>query len=329
MGQRPIAVADLGSNTLHLLIAVVEGGRVRELVDESEMLRLSDDVDRTGVISEAKLARVVEVVQRFQHRAVCTGAARLHLLATQAVRQATNRDEVLARVAAITGGPVTVLRPADEVQLAFEGVVRSSRHSPCEAGAGRPYLLVDVGGSSAHLAIGEGDRLVAMRTLPLGSGKLTTLHIVSDPPTAAEMANVKAAAEAALLTLGRDFTDLAPRFAVGAGGSAKAVKRLANLARAGQAIPTERLRAMLETLQRQNATSIANAFEIDRQRARVLPAGITVVERVLTYFGLDEITVKQSGIRDGAVLRLSRGDSVVGTPATTPDPLGASVPANA
>src|SRR5437763_17126982 len=120
MPFRPTAVADLGSNTLHLLIATVQDGRVRGILDESEMVRLGEDVDREGEISEGKIERAIGVVRRFKHRSECFGVATLHLMATQAVRAAGNREELLARIEDAVGLPVTVLSTEDEARLAFD-----------------------------------------------------------------------------------------------------------------------------------------------------------------------------------------------------------------
>jgi len=307
VGHQPIAVADLGGNTLHLLIATVEHGHVRELLDETEMIRLGEDVDRGGAISEAKIAASLDVLDRFKHHAACFGAARLHLMATQAVRGATNRDDFLRRIHDSTGLEVTLLTSRDEAQLAFDGVVLSKRHSPCEGRPDQAYMIVDVGGSTSHCVVGRGRTLIDIRSIPLGSGKLTTLHGGGDPPTDAQIEAMTAAVEAALVPVDATFGDgLQPQAAFAVGGSARALKKLANLPLAGEPIGVIRLMGMLATLRRQNATAIANAFDINRARARVLPAGVILIERILHHFGLTEIRIKLSGIRDGAVLRIAR-----------------------
>ncbi len=288
-------------------MAVVEDGRVRELLDESEMVGFSEDVDRHGAISPGKAARAIEVVQRFQRRAACAGAPCLHLLATQAVRSAGNRAAFVAEVEAAVGAPVAVLSAEDEARLAFDGLVLSSARFGCGEGTPDPFLLVDVGGSSTQLVLGRQAELIEVAAIPLGSGKLTTLHVAGDPPTAAELAAVRDAVDRALVDLPADFRAAGtPTCAYAVGGSAKAMRRVANLPRAGQPIEVSRLHGMLETMRRQNAAAMSNAFAIERQRARVLPAGVTILERVLTAFGVSEIRVKPTGIRDGAVLRLAR-----------------------
>src|SRR5215203_2729061 len=93
--EKTLGVVDIGSNTVHLLVARTNGQLVETVVDESEGLRLGADVDDTGALSEEKLQELVVTLIRFRDQAVAENASEIHLLATQALRIATNQDAVL------------------------------------------------------------------------------------------------------------------------------------------------------------------------------------------------------------------------------------------
>ena len=99
--ERKLGVVDIGSNTVHLLVAQTNGRNIRPLVDESEALRLGGDVDYQGELSEAKLEELIRTLLRFRDMANEADAACLHLLATQAVRTAANHAHGFASLGTV------------------------------------------------------------------------------------------------------------------------------------------------------------------------------------------------------------------------------------
>ncbi len=312
MTSGPIAVADIGSNTVHLLVAMVAPGCIVPLLDESEMVRLGDDVDRLGAIGPDKLSATVTVLRRFRERARRLGAERLHLVATQAVRVAANRDAFLRDVEACVGEPVRVLAPQEEARLAFEAVTWIAGSIGIELpGHEAPFLLVDIGGGSTQLAIGHRAGLVAVESLPVGSGKLTTLYAVDDPPTVAEVEAIVRHVERVCAGLdGRCATGPPLSSAVGVGGTAKAVRRAA--ARGGQddMVSVERLRDLIEVARRLPAAVLAARYGLTPGRARLMLAGCILLEHLLTRWRLPGLRIVPVGVRDGTILRVANGRSV-------------------
>src|SRR4051794_37878105 len=121
MSEKTLAVVDIGSNTIHLLIAAAESGGLRALLDESVPLRLGADVDKGGHISERKTARTGEVLADFITKSTMRGAPPPLLLATAAVRDARNREEFAEAINEATGLELQVLTPEEEAYLDLVG----------------------------------------------------------------------------------------------------------------------------------------------------------------------------------------------------------------
>src|SRR4051812_14695700 len=147
-----VASADIGTNSTRLLVAdVAPGGSVAEVERLLEITRLGEGVDAGGRLGEIPMGRVTAALERYAGRARELGAERLLAVATSAVRDAANRDEFLARVAA-TGFEPRLLSGEQEAATTFAGV---NSRAPGEAGeAADGTLVIDVGGGSTELVLG-------------------------------------------------------------------------------------------------------------------------------------------------------------------------------
>ncbi len=168
-----VAVIDIGSNTVHLLIADTDGSVLRPLADPSRALFIGQDVARSGTIQPARVARVIETVREFADRAATQGAVRVMALATEAIRRAANGDEVLEKLTALNI-PVERITARREGELASVG---ASIDSPTRGNA----VLADIGGASTQLVSIVSGLPVAVHSVPLGSGTLAAITH-GDPP---------------------------------------------------------------------------------------------------------------------------------------------------
>jgi exopolyphosphatase / guanosine-5'-triphosphate,3'-diphosphate pyrophosphatase len=282
---------DIGSNTTRLLVADGECASLHWIHQERSFTRLGQEVFETGTIGAAKIAEVVQVVRDQRDIAARLGATRIEVVATEALRSAANRDELVAAIRDSTGLTVEILSAAAEARLAFVGVAGTLGETPPEK-----LGVVDVGGGSSELVVGEPpSRVRWWASVPLGSGELTRRHLGSDPPTGSELddARMRIAAELGVLEVPR------PAAVVAVGGSATSLGRLA-----GPALSPGVLARALTLLGAERSTEIAREYGIDPQRARLLPAGLLILERVVMLFGAP-LLVGRGGIREGVLLEAS------------------------
>lgn len=187
IGRVPrIAVIDIGTNTTRLLVADVEGGRVRELDRRSIVTRLGEGVDATGRLSDAAVDRVVEVLTDYRRAIDELGAGdHVEAVATSAVRDADNGDDFRTRLRDELGVDARTISGDEEARLTFLGATKR------RAGDGRTALVLDIGGGSTEFVIGEpGAEPSFHASTRAGSVRQTERHLHADPPDPDQVADL-------------------------------------------------------------------------------------------------------------------------------------------
>ena len=282
----PVGVVDVGSNTVRLLVEI----RGRPVLSERELLRLGDDVERSGRISQEKLDLAAQLVAGYAADARAAGVLELEVLITSPGRQAENGDELLERLEAAADCPTRVLTAVEEGRLAFVGAVGLA-----EPPARRTVAVVDVGGGSAQVVVGtrrDGPQWAS--SIDLGSQRLTTRLLTGNPPGAEAVASATAETE-------RYVTQLEPprpRSAYAVGGSARALKRMV-----GPRLGPDELAEALAILSATPARVIAREYDIDPGRTRTLVAGAVILSALQARLDTP-LKVIRGGLRDGAISEL-------------------------
>lgn len=294
------AAIDVGSNTIHLVVARCYPDTLEILADEVELTRIGESVTASGAISPEKTQSALQTLKAYQALAARYGAAQVLVVATEAIRQANNSDEFLARVRAETGLEIHVISGTVEAILTFWGATY-------EAGAHDQLGVLDLGGGSLELVFARHMHIAWRTSLPLGSGWLHDQYLCGNPPTSSDIQ----AAETFLRTYfhGTRTGGTASTLIV-TGGSANSLLRLA---RSAFAHPQESQRLSLENLLRCQslltalpAEEIASHYNQPLARARILLAGTLILKQMLRKLALQEIVVSPHGIREGVLLAYAR-----------------------
>ena len=285
-----LACIDIGSNTTRLLVAEAEPGRLRELVAQRAFTRIGKSLLAGGAIPPQKIAETAEVVATQSRVAREVGAEELVAMATAAIRAAPNREELAEAVELAGGVPLTVLSGEEEARLAFVGATRTLA-TPV-AGT---IAVIDVGGGSTELAVGQPDGTVEWsESFRVGSGFLADSYLKSDPPAVSEL-------EAVRSHVAGVFEGLAPppaATAVAVGGTATSLRRLV-----GGELSYETLERGVRVLSMTHIADIAERFELDPERVKLLPAGILILEALSQTLRLP-LRIARGGLREGALLEL-------------------------
>lgn len=200
-----VAGIDCGTNSIRLLVADVEDGRLTDVVRTMQVVRLGQGVDATGRIAPEALERTLAAAARYAATCADLGVEAIRFVATSATRDAENRADFVAGIRATLGVDPEVIGGEEEALLSFRGAVGAVAHLP------GPYLVVDLGGGSTELVLGA-DAPLAAHSMDVGCVRMTERHLRSDPPTqdqlAAARADVTAALDAAarVVPLGRATT---------------------------------------------------------------------------------------------------------------------------
>ena len=186
-----VAVVDVGTNSTRLLVAEVKDGRVHELRRRTIVTRLGEGVDAAGRLGEAAMERVFEACAQYRKAIDSAGAEDVVAMLTSAVRDAANGAEFERELEERFGFAAQTISGEREARLTYLGAT-SARHP-----AG-PTLVLDIGGGSTEVVVGEGNTVGFFVSTQLGSVRHTERHIHTDPPTPAELEACRAAARAEL-----------------------------------------------------------------------------------------------------------------------------------
>lgn len=285
---------DIGSNTTRVLVADARDGRLHEVLQRRAFTRIGKGLKPGAEIPRAKIEEVGAVVASHRELAEQAGAHPVRTVATAAIRSAANRDEFVDVVGERGGVEVTILEGEEEARLAFLGATRTLGHR-LEGRVG----VVDVGGGSTEIAVGTVEDGVSWwASFRLGSGQLADEHLRSDPPSAAELAVMRAHADDVFATI--DVPR--PGAAVAVGGSAASLRRLVG----GKELGEDTLERALGVLARAPAGEVAERFALDPERVRLMPAGMVILAAATQCLGC-ALTIGNGGLREGVLLELAGG----------------------
>ena len=287
------ACIDIGSNTTRLLVADVDDGRLRELMTQRVYTRIGKSLAKGGRIRKKKIDEIADVVETQARHAREYGSERIEVVATAAIREAPNRDDLAAAVADSSSLPVRILSGAEEARLSFVGATKTLG-APVEGGV----AVVDVGGGSTEIALGTvAGGASWSETFRVGSGFLTDSYMRSDPPGAGELHAVRQHVLGVFEGLELP-SELTLERAVAVGGSATSLRRVI-----GAELEHETIERAIRILCTTEIGEIAQRFELDPQRVRLLPAGMLILEAVSDTLGLP-LTIGNGGLREGVILEL-------------------------
>jgi exopolyphosphatase / guanosine-5'-triphosphate,3'-diphosphate pyrophosphatase len=292
-----VAAIDCGTNTIKLFI-----GRPPEtLVREMRMVRLGQGVDGTGVLAEEALARTFAAIDEYAEliRQHGVPTERVRFCATSATRDARNADVFRRGVISRLGVAPEVLTGDEEAAIGFAGAMNALPDDLAP-----PVLVVDIGGGSTEVILGDRSGVLAARSMDIGSVRLHERHVRHDPPTRDEVDAVAREVEEHLGGCGVPLADA--RTVVGIAGT------MTTLAAAVLDLPeydaeavhgSEHSRADVhEVVERIVAMTVAERRALPYMhhgRADVIDAGLLIADRVLSRTGVDRLVVSEADILEG------------------------------
>ena len=284
------AAIDIGSNTTRVLVAEPTGAQLTKVMEQRAYTRINKAIGDDGTICSDKVDEVCDVVATQVRLARELGAEVIRAVATAAVREAGNGEDVARAIEEASGVPVEILDEEEEGRLSFIGATKTLGH-PVDGKVG----VVDVGGGSTEVILGTVPGGVeSVRSWRVGSGILADELIASDPPSAAEVRRIRDRIEDIFEGVEIEH----PVQAVAVGGSATSLRRLV-----GAVLEYETLERGIRVLCGDPAADVARRFELDPQRVRILTTGVLLLEKVSELLG-QPLQIGKGGLREGIILDL-------------------------
>jgi exopolyphosphatase/guanosine-5'-triphosphate,3'-diphosphate pyrophosphatase len=312
-----VAAVDCGTNSIRLLVADADPatGVIEDLDRRMTIVRLGQDVDRTGRLAPEALERTFAACR--EYAAVigelgvggppAEGRGSVRFVATSASRDASNREDFVRGVVDILGVEPEVITGEQEAEFSFTGATKELTGRDDLA---KPYLVVDIGGGSTEFVVGD-DTVIAARSVDIGCVRMTERHLVRDgrvvdPPTPGAVAAMKADINAALDLAEETVPLKQARTLVGLAGSVTTVAAIAlGLAEYDAAaihhsrIPVGRVREITGQLLSATHEQRAGIPVLHPGRVDVIGAGALVLLEIMERTGAEEVVVSEHDILDG------------------------------
>ncbi|OLD99577.1 MAG: hypothetical protein AUG80_04685 [Candidatus Rokubacteria bacterium 13_1_20CM_4_68_9] len=290
-----LAALDIGSNTVHVLVADVVRGKLEDVAHYVEMPELGPQVARSGVIG-SRARGALRAVRKVIDQARTHGYDELLACATQAIRQASDGPAFVRHASDVLGVPVRIISGRREAALSFLGA--ASRHA-----VRREWAMVDLGGASTEIVIARGRQMLRSASLAIGSGVLADTYL-SDPPKPEERARLR---RAALRELPHAPDGEVERL-VATGGTASNLPVVLTRRNPPAVLTTADLLACEARLDRHRARHVATLVRLPPNRVKAMRGGVEALLLLLDWYGLALLQVSHEGLRHGMLLAyLERG----------------------
>ena len=309
-----IAAIDIGSNSIRQIVADVSPtGQIRVVDEMKAMPRLGEGLDRTGALGQTALDAALASLHRMVTLSRQLGASRIEIVATSAVRDASNGLEFTARAQALTGVDVRVLSGEAEALLCFRSAL-----AHFELGAGRA-LVMDIGGGSLEVVLAKDGLIERVASMPFGAVRMTErfLSPAVRPRGVRQLrehvreglrnaAPVKDWRGVRTIGSGGTFTNLAGIMLARQGMTARSPH--------GTKVSRVELEHVLDWLQRLDPEERAQVPGLNPARSDIIVAGLATAAEVLARFDARDVVSSGYGIREGLLLEAARVTPIVADP---------------
>ncbi|UNO41608.1 Ppx/GppA phosphatase family protein [Streptomyces sp. MST-110588] len=322
--MKRVGAIDCGTNSIRLLVADLDPatGAFEDLHRTMEIVRLGQDVDRTGRLAPEALERTFAACRRYERVMADLGVESVRFMATSASRDADNREDFVRGVRDILGVDPEVITGGQEAEFSFTGATKELTGRDDLA---RPYLVVDIGGGSTELVLGA-DTVQAARSVDIGCVRMTERHLVqdgkvTDPPAPEQIAAIKADIEAALDLAGQTVPLDRARTLIGLAGSVTTVAAIALGLEKYDSAAIHHARIPLATV-REITTRLLTSTHAERAaipcmhpgRVDVIASGALILLTLMERTGAEEVLVSEHDILDGIAWHAALDDEQPDTP---------------
>jgi len=299
-----IAAIDIGTNSIHMVIAQATLPGSFDVVDrEREVVQIGRGSFEGGRLRAEAIRRTVEALTRFVQLARRHQVDRILCTATAAVREARNGGEFLTAAREASGVSPRVIPAEEEGRLIYLAVKSALQLDE------KPSLIVDIGGGSMQLVVGDRDKLQLALSAPLGALRLAEESELSDPPSRRDLQRLRRLIRKQSREVLEKVVALGPRQVYGSSGSIHALAQIAHWEETGQAIEQmnghvltiEALERTTRRLARMTTPERERLPGIDAKRAEIIVPGALVLTHVLDEVGADGIVISDFGVREGLV----------------------------
>ena len=298
-----IAIIDLGSNSLRLvLVDILDGGYFTVFDELKETVRLAQDMELDGFLQPARVAQTIKTLKMFRRLCDANNVTHIYAYATAAVRKAKNQRGFLDEVQATTGIKLKVLDIEEEAQLVYQGVINSM-----DIPRG---IIIDIGGGSTQIVYYNRKSLLAHSTLPVGSVVLTDMFKSMNLTPAERAERIEAYVMQELDKLDW-IKDLLPDTKlIGVGGTFRNIGKISRKLKKypldmthNYVVPIGEFNSIYNNIKSLDLDKTMKIKGLSSVRADIFPAALSAIKAIATYTNSDALVVSGSGLREGTMFK--------------------------
>ena len=289
-----MAAVDLGSNSFHMVVARNQHGEPSIVDRLREMVRLASGLDEEGVLDDDSQERALACLRRFGQRLRDMQAHQVRVVGTNTLRRAQNSDAFLAKAEEALGHPVEVISGIEEARLIYLGV---SHHTDSSDGAN---LVIDIGGGSTELIIGEGYEPQHLESLYVGCVGISRAHFADGKLSAKRFERARLAVRLELRPVAAAFRRRGWKRALGSSGTVRAARDVALALRlCDNGVSLAAVEGIIEELIKGKRIEELSLPGLSADRVPVFPGGMAILAEVMSALKVDALEISTGALREG------------------------------
>ena len=294
-----LAAVDLGSNSFHMVVARYSHGQLVILDRLREMVRLAAGLDDSGRLDDAATERALRCLERFGQRLRAMRADSVRVVGTNALRHARRKRWFLERARAALGHPIEIISGLEEARLIYSGVAHTSPMSPDKR------LVMDIGGGSTEVVIGEGFSPLLLESLSVGCVGMTTICFDDGRISQKRFDRARTAVRMELEPIQEAYRKMGWLQAFGSSGTVRVIgDTLRTLNPESPRITLENLSNLAERVIAAGHVDDLDLPGVDAERAPVFPAGLAILLEIVENFAIDRVRIAEGAMREGLLYDL-------------------------
>ncbi|MES1945995.1 Ppx/GppA phosphatase [Salinisphaera sp. C84B14] len=293
-----VAAVDLGSNSFHMIVVRDDGGKLHVVDRLKESVRLAGGLSADRRLDPDAAARALACLERFGQRLQGIAPGHVRAVGTNTLRRARDSDAFLAEASAALGHPVEVIYGAEEARLIYGGVIQ-------DLGNDHPRrLVIDIGGGSTEVIVGELARPELVESLSLGAVVQMQRFFGNGKITRKAWQAAVTDARLTVEPIARAYRRAGWDLAIGASGSVKSILRAAGATKADETITPADLKALARAVLKAGKVDKLDLPGVSDERRAIFPGGLAVLTGLFESLGIEAMRVSDKALREGVVADL-------------------------
>jgi exopolyphosphatase/guanosine-5'-triphosphate,3'-diphosphate pyrophosphatase len=294
-----LAAVDLGSNSFHMVVARYSHGQLVILDRLREMVRLAAGLDDGGRLDEEATARALRCLERFGQRLRAMHADSVRVVGTNALRRAKRKRWFLERARAALGHPIEIISGLEEARLIYSGVAHTSPMSPDKR------LVIDIGGGSTEMVIGEGFNPLLLESMSVGCVGMSAACFDGGRISEKRFERARTTVRLELEPIQEAYKRLGWLQAFGSSGTVRVIGDVVRrLNPEDPRITPAALKRLAERVIAAGHVDELELADVDAERAPVFPAGLAILLEIVESLGIDRVRVAEGAMREGLLYDL-------------------------